>query len=352
MIDLIDKNAKEGASKDLRNMKYLNLAVRLGLGLLVGAFVFLLLPYAVTMASNMFQLALYLTGTAIVGAAGVAVVFTAWICKPLLKRKLERWVNNLWEKFIKDDPIKYIQEEITGFRVQLAKVGDAIRKLRGILDELRSMGQQTIDEANHNIELADNAANEKQAALYAYYATTSIDTKEGIMQSYKEIDESVAILTEMDEMLDMNIKMMEHDVNNMQLNMRIQAAKSSAADSFNSILQGNPDARAKREIAVQAYKQKVSAYSANFKQTMSKFQPLLEAKRIEDAITTKQGQALLTEFRENGKKLAGLDNFKDQLEKLKQQTGFFGDGDDAGAFKRVQNASATPFKSKGKFSNL
>lgn len=351
MIEL-DKNIQNDASKDARVMKWIEWGIRAGLGLLIAGVVYMLLPFAVTATANVFQIALNLTKTAFIGVIGGAFLYTFWKSKSLLKRFLDRMVSNLWERFIKDDPIKYISEEIIGFREHLNKVAGAIRKLMGILDELRTMGQEAIDDASRNIQLAEAAGNETQANLYAYYAKETINTKEGILESYKEIEESVAVMNEVQEMLDTNIKMMEHDVKQMQTNLRIQQVKSSAADSVKSIIEGNPNQRARREIAMQAYKEKVSAYSANFKQTMGKLEPLIASKRIEDAITTKQGQDLLKEFRENGKKLAGLNDFKSQLEQLKQQTGFFGDGDDKAAFKRIQNSSAEPLKRTGKYGNL
>lgn len=346
---------KQSAQSDDKTMKLMRWGINAAIALVIGAAAYLLLPFGVSIAENAFQMSLALSKTALVAIPTAMALSTLWASRALFTRWQERFVGGLWERFIYNDPVKYIEEEVIGFEKERRVVQGARTQLREVYDSLTSMGDALVSEAKTKFTEAEavEATDATQAGLYASFAQEKLNSVDDIRESAAEVEDSITVMEEIDHYLDMNIQQMKHDLEMMRLEMKLQMVKSQAADSVRSIIQGNPDQRARLQMAQRAYREKVSKYSANYKSMMADVEPLIKSKRIAEVIATTEGKKALQKFKENKDSLFGLKDFRTQLNEVAQQLG----KNDPGYkpdLKDVQKQSANPLtrRSTTKFGDL
>lgn len=306
----------------ISGLKGMNWAMRIFLALMVGAGLYVGLPYIASIVENAWQISLGLTKTAILWTAVGATASFLWANRFLFKGMRERWARKLWQRFIYNDPLDYIQTVIDAYEKARKQFQAAINSLRAILNELHTIGQDLVNQYNEGMKNSEGYAdsgNKDEAELQAYFALSNMQTAEGVKQSYQELEESILVVQELDQDLGDDIRIMRFDLNMMKMNMRISDAKAAAADALNDAMNGSPTEIAMREFAKEAYRQKVAAGKAKFDAFLQRVSPILESKRIQRSIGTKEGRQALEEFRKNKQTQGGLRSFREQLEELKRQ---------------------------------
>lgn len=308
------------------------------------------LPYVVDIVENTFQIVVGLWGVALVGGPLLVVLRLVWANRDFL-RELDHQISfKLWKWFIERDPIAYIRSQIQKMNDRLVDIDEAIKKLRDVLKKLKILADENINNARKDFEIADNAEDEELASLHAMFAQGKMETSSQIAQSYAEVEDSLNVLQEIRSGASRTIRIMEEDVGQMELNLRVQEARSSAADAARSIIHGDPNSRARMEIANEAYRDRVAAFAANFDQMMDETEPILKAQRVQDIISAKRGKAALEAFRSNRGDIAGLRDFEQQLAEIRRQS----DEGSPGSSNQRRSSSPEFFKRKnsGRFGHL
>lgn len=308
--------------KEFRKLGVVNWMVRIALALGVGALLYYLLPYGVSMVENTFQIVLGLTKTFLIGVPLFFAISFLWANKSLLKKVRESLSRKLWEWFIYNDPTDYIQGVVNEFKQHYQKIQNVIDKLAGAAEELRMMAEDLIREARGNMDRAkaimDDEKNEQKANLYAYMSNRRMETTEDLISGYNEILDSIEVIKEFGESVLIRTETMEFDLKMMNLNLRVTDVKNQASLAAQSVLDDKSMEAARLEFARNAYKQKVAAGAAQFKQFMDRIKPILDADHIDKVIATKAGREILDQFRK-GTDIGGLKSFEEQLEAFKQK---------------------------------
>lgn len=316
-----DIDIKKYGEEAIKGLKGANWFVRIALALLVGAGLYVGLPYITSIVENLFQITLGLTKTlAIAIAAGASLSFL-WANRTLFRKIRESLARKMWKAFIYNDPLDYIEGVIDGFVVARKKISAALIRLRAVLDKLHMKANELIEKYKKGMseaEVWEEQGNEAEADIQAYFAVSSKNSADSIAQSYLEVEQSVSVFEEIDQMMDGQIRVMKHDLEMMQTNLEIAEIQAEAADVAQDAMEGNVTEMAMREYAKHAYKDKVAAHKAKLDQFMVRARPILESNRIEKAINTKEGRKAIIASR-NNKDALGIKSFREELDRLKQQ---------------------------------
>ena len=306
--------------KEFRKLGVVNWAIRIALALGVGALAYYLLPFGVSIVENAFQITLGLAKTFMIGVPLFFAVSFLWANKELFRKVRESLSRKLWETFIYHDPTDYIQGVVNEFKGHYKKIQLVIEKLMAAAQELRMMADELIADARGNMKRAkaimDDEKDEQRANLYAYMSNKRMETTEDLLSGYNEILDSIEVIKEFGESVLIRTEAMEFDLKMMNLNLRVSDVKSQAAYAAQSVLDDKSMEAARLEFARNAYKQKVAAGAAQFKQFMDRVKPILDADHIDKVIATKEGRDILDQFRK-GTDIGGLKSFEEQLEIFK-----------------------------------
>ncbi len=340
--------------KDFQNLAKTNKWVRLCLAGGIGTAAYFALPYAVEASGNLLQLSINLGETALIGTAIFVGVSFFWSNRGLLKKFQDYLSRKLWEGFIYHDPIDYIKGVIEDFRRYLQILKNAIQKLYKVAETLKMKADDLISLAKKDMKSAEaeeELGNKSKAGLSAYKSMRRTDATQEIVAGYADIEDNIAVMNEVAESVAIRIEAMEFDVEMMQLNMEVSSAKSQAAFAAEAVFNNKSSEAAKLAFAKNAYKDKVAIGAAQFKQFMGRVKPLLEADRIDKAVTTKEGLDALMQFKK-GIDIGGLDKFADQLKAFKENSDFFNKNKSVDDRVMHQKAEVVGANTSGRFSNL
>ena len=307
----------------IRGLKTSNWIVRILMALVVGTGLYVGLPYAVSIVEQLFQVAIGLSKIALIGIPLFGALSFLWANRTLFREMRERWSRKLWQNFIYNDPLDYIEGVMNDFVKADSLMKQAIAKLRGIMQKLKERALRLIDAYNKGIQMAkayDEEGDEQEADLQAYYAESSAQSAADIERMYLETQESVFLLEELQKSLSNDIKIMRFDLEMMRDDLEIAELKGEIATIMQKAMHGgNVDEIARREYAKFAYRDKVAKFKGKFDQFLSDIEPILKAKRIEKVIQTKEGRKALEAFRTNKDDFGGLKTFGQEIERLKRE---------------------------------
>jgi len=308
--------------KEFRKLGVVNWVIRILIALGVGAALYYLMPYGVSIVENTFQVVLGLTKTFLIGVPLFFAATFLWANRSLLKKVRESLSRKIWQAFIYNDPTDYIQGVIDEFKKNYHTILSVVDKLSGAANELRMMAEDLIKEARGNMDRAkaimDDEKNEQKANYYAYMSNRRMETTEDLVSGYNEIQDSIEVIKELGESILIRTDTMEFDLKMMNLNLRVTDVKNQASMAAQSVLDNKSMEAARLEYARMAYKQKVAAGAAQFKQFMDRIKPILDADHIDKVIGTKAGRDILDQVRK-GTDIGGLKTFEEQLESFKQK---------------------------------
>lgn len=317
----MNQDIQHYGDKVAKGIKNTNNWVRVGLALLVAAGLYVGLPYGVSIVENLFQITLALTKTLLVGIPMFFGLSFFWANRSLLKKFRERLSRKLWQSFIYKDPLDYIQGVIIEFEQALGKIDEARIRLRTVLAKLKAKADELIAASQRGMKEAEAYAeqgDEANADISAYYASRNNTTVDGITQSYMEVEQSLVFLNELATGLKHDIGVMKIDLEDMRMNLEIATITAEAANVMESAMQGDPTEIAMREYAKWAYQDQVAKAKARFDSFLEKAKPIIESKRIEQTINTKDGRKALEAFRTD-RDLGGLKDFSQRLENIKSK---------------------------------
>jgi len=341
--------------KEFRKLGVVNWVIRILIALGVGALLYWLLPYGVSIAENSFQMALNLGGTFLIGGAIFLTASFLWFNRSLLKKIRDSLSRQIWKNWIYKDPTDYIQGVIEEFTINYQKIQLAIQLLRKVALKLRSMGEDLVAQARGNMNEAkaimDEEKNEQKANLYAYMSNARMESTSDIVNGYNDIMDSIDVMTEFGESVSIRIEKMKFDLEMMNLNLEVTDAKSQAALAAQSVLDDKSMEAARLEFAKNAYKDKLAAGAAQFQQFMTRIKPILDSDHIEKVIATKAGRDILDQFRK-GVDIAGLKSFDEQLESFKMKNQDIFSKTTARERVTTQRAETIRTGNSGRFANL
>lgn len=307
----------------INSLKKTNWVVRIAMALLFGAGLYLGLPYVVSIIENTFQIVLGLTKTMLIGIPAFFAATFFWANRSFLRKLRERWSRKLWQNFIYNDPLDYIEGVIQDFEKARGLMKEAIAKLRGVLAKLKQKASDLIDKYNNGIKMADAFEQEGdtgEAEIQAYFASSSARSAEDIQRIYLDTEESVSLLQELERGLAQDIKVMRFDLEMMKTHLEVAEIQGQVADVMQEAMNGGGvEEMARREYAKWAYKDKVSKLAGKFNQFLTDVEPILKAKRIEQVINTKEGRKALETFRKNRNDMGGLKSFNEEIQRLKSE---------------------------------
>lgn len=316
-----DVDIRKYGEEALKGLKGANWVVRVLLGLVVGALLYLGLPYVLSIVTDLTQVVIEVSKATLIGITMFGVLSFLWANKVLFRKIRESLARKMWKAWIYNDPLDFIEGVIDSFVVARKKISAALTRLRAVLNKLHMKANELIDKYKKGMseaEVWEEQGNEAEADIQAYFAVSSKNSADSIAQSYLEVEESVSVFEEIDQMMDGQIRVMKHDLEMMQTNLEIAEIQAEAADVAQDAMEGNVTEMAMREFAKHAYKDKVAAGKAKLDQFMARARPILESNRIEKAINTKEGRKAIIASR-NNKDALGLKGFREELERLKQQ---------------------------------
>lgn len=326
----------------VKGLKSANWIIRILMALVVGTGLYIGLPYAVSIVENLFQVAIGLSKVALVGIPLFGALSFLWANRTLFREMRERWSRKLWQNFIYNDPLDYIEGVINDFVKAEGLMKQAIVRLRGIMNKLKERAESLIDAYNKGITMAsayEEDGDEQEADLHAYFAQSSAQSAKDIQEMYLETEESVFLLQELHKSLSNDIKIMRFDLEMMRDNLEIAELKGEIATVMEKAIRGGTiDEIARREYAKFAYRDKVAKFKGKFDQFLSDIEPILKAKRIEKVIQTKEGRKALEAFRSNKSDFGGLKTFSDEIERLKQEN--------PGQYKSVNNIDVRKYTTR------
>lgn len=307
----------------VQSLKNTNWIVRIAIALLFGAVLYVGLPFIVSIIENTFQIVLGLTKTMLIGIPAFFAATFFWANRSFLRKFRERLSRKLWQTWIYNDPLDYIEGVIQDFEKARGLMRQAITKLRGVLNKLRDKASELIEKYNQGIKMADvyeEQGDPEEAEMQAYFASASAKSAEDIQRIYLDTEESVALLQELEKGLEQDIKVMRFDLSMMKTHLEVAEIQGEAADVMQQAMNGGSvEEMARREYAKWAYRDKVSKLKGKFDQFLTDVEPILKAKRIEQVISTKEGRKALDSFRKNRADLGGLKSFSEEIQRLKSE---------------------------------
>lgn len=271
-----------------------------GAGLLVGGgwLVYKILPYLANMAENGLRLGVALTAL----AALVYVVLDPKMRNLIwyIYKSIMRWITGI---FVQIDPIGVLKSYVDDLKGNLSKMNVQIGKLRGQMNQLKTIMDQNQKDIQNNLKLASAARDsnmQAQMVLKARKAGRLQDSNMKYEDLYKRMEILYRVLSKMYENSEVMLEDIADQVVVKEQERKAIRASHSAMQSAMNIISGNSDKRYMFDMALEAVADDVSQKVGEMERFMDMSTKFMDSIDLQNGVFEQDGLDLLEKWENEG----------------------------------------------------
>lgn len=296
------------------NEKVIGYIVALLLFVGIGYGLYQILPYLITLVTNIFIF------TGMVVGAGV-LVSVIWSNRKMITTSYQIIVKKLWGALINSNPIAIMEIQYDTWVIQKEKLNANIITLKSSEEELIAVMEANSDFAKDKFQEAKKAKelSETKQGDYASKATKNAILAQRRVESNKMFAPKLAAIRTALNYCERvynawtdDLELLKDDINIKKKDLKVLARTSGVFEMAKSYINGNSNERIMYEEATQAYSEKVANYVANIKRFTEQTKDWVYNKDIQDSIATDEGQKFLSMYDEES--FSKLTDFRSLME--------------------------------------
>ena len=271
-----------------------------GAGLLVGGgwLLYKILPYLANMAENGLRLGVALTAL----AALVYVVLDPKMRNLIwyIYKSIMRWITGI---FVQIDPIGVLKSYVDDLKDNLSKMNVQIGKLRGQMNQLKTIMDQNQKDIQNNLKLASAARDsnmQAQMVLKARKAGRLQDSNMKYEDLYKRMEILYRVLSKMYENSEVMLEDIADQVVVKEQERKAIRASHSAMQSAMNIISGNSDKRYMFDMALEAVADDVSQKVGEMERFMDMSTKFMDSIDLQNGVFEQDGLDLLEKWENEG----------------------------------------------------
>jgi hypothetical protein len=263
---------------------------------------FIVLPFLITLITNIFIL------VGMVGGA-VLVIGVVWNNRKLISYTYQILVKKIWSAMINNNPIAIMEIQYGTWIKQHEKLNENIKTLKASEQELLSVMEDNADFAKDKFKVAQKAkelADEGkktgnysgQATKNAILAQRRVESNQMFLPKLKAIQTALNYCERVYNAWTDDLDLLRDDINMKKRDLKVLSRTNGVFTMAQSYINGNSNERIMYEEANEAYAAKVSEYVANIKRFTEQTKDWVYNKDIQEAIETDEGQKFLSMYDE------------------------------------------------------
>jgi predicted nucleic acid-binding Zn-ribbon protein len=271
-----------------------------GAGFLVagGWLVYKILPYLANMAENGLRLGLSLTAL----AALIYVVLDPKMRNLIwyIYKSIMRWITGV---FVQIDPIGILKSYVDDLRDNLSKMNVQIGKLRGQMNQLKTIMDQNAKDIQNNLKLASAARDsnmQAQMVLKSRKAGRLQDSNMKYDDLYKRMEILYRVLSKMYENSEVMVEDVQDQVAVKEQERKAIRASHSAMTSAMNIISGNSDKRYMFDMALEAIAEDVSSKVGEMERFMDMSTKFMDSIDLQNGVFEQEGMDMLEKWENEG----------------------------------------------------
>lgn len=276
--------------------------VALGLLFGVGYGLYIILPFLITLITN---LAIFV---------GMVVGLSVLVYVLISNRKMisigyQIIIKKIWKALINSNPIAIMEIQYDNWTKQKEKLNQNIVTLKASREELVAIMDDNKDVANTKFKEAQKAqelATERNSPEYTRQATNNaikaqrrVESNKMFLPKLQAIETALNYCQRVYDAWTGDLELLKDDINMKKRDLKILSRTNGVFEMAKSYISGNSNERVMYEEATQAYAEQVSMYVANIKRFTEQTKDWVFSKDIQEAINTEEGQKYLSMYDEN-----------------------------------------------------
>lgn len=275
----------------------------------------LILPFIITLFTNL------ITAIALVG--GTIIVCGVIISnRKMISLAYQIIIKKIWSAMINNNPITIMEIQYSTWLKEKEKLNDDIKTLMAAEQDLLKVMKENQDEANQRMseaKVAENLAVErnnpdyqKKATVNAIKAKRRVDSNTMFIPKLQAIQTSLNYCKRVFEAWESDLELLRDDIQEKKRNLAILSKTNGVFKMAQSYINGNSNARIIFDEANEAYAAKVSEYVANIKRFTEQSRDWVLNKDIQESMDSQSGQQMLSMYDEET--FSKITDFKSLME--------------------------------------
>jgi hypothetical protein len=269
-----------------------------------------LLPYLITLTSNMLQFSLLLLAF----GALVYVVLDKKVRNLtfFMYKSFMRWLTGI---FIQIDPIGILKNYIDDLKKNLSNMNKQLAVVKGQMQRLKALMDENAKNIENNLKLASKAKETEKTAVMILKSRKAGRLKESNMrydELYKKLELLYRVLLKMYENSEIMLEDVEDQIFVKEKERTAIRASHSAMKSAMNIIAGNSDKREMFDQALEAIADDVSLKIGEMERFMEMSSSFVQSIDLQNGVFEEEGLELLDKWEKEGVSLL-LGNEKDLL---------------------------------------
>jgi len=281
----------------------------------IGYGLFIVLPFLITLVTNLFIfLGMVIGATLVVGVI--------WNNRKMISLAYQIIIKKIWSAMINSNPIAIMEIQCNTWIKQKEKLNENIKQLSAAEQDLLRVMEENKDEANDKFkeakaakELAESRNNPdyaRKSNKNAIMAQRRVESNKMFIPKLQAIQTALNYCTRVYDAWTDDIELLKDDIREKKRNLSILSKTSGVFEMAQSYLNGNSNERIMFDEANEAYAQRISEYVANIKRFTEQTKDWVFNKDIQEAIQTESGQQYLSMYDEDS--FGKLTDFKALME--------------------------------------